>query len=378
MKKWMIIPALAGVVAIGGVAMANDTPAGKVSTTEGLMTLQEAKDLALQQYGGKVTEIELEKKKSGYVYDVEVKSNGVEYDLDIDAKTGSIKLESQSTDKPISENTQKTTTTNALKVVEPAQPRVADAKLLTADQAIAIAKKKANGTVSRVELDSDDGRKHYDIEIKDGTYEYEFEIDAYTGKILEFEKDRDDDNNVNKQATAVKTETVTQSNKVAGTKQALLTKDQAIAIAKKKANGTVTKFELDSDDGRKRYDIEIKGGTYEYDFEIDAFTGEILKFEKDRDDDAKTVNKQVTAVKAQPVNQTNKVESTKKAMLTKDQAIAIAMKQAKGTVTDFELDDDDDRKVYEIEIEDGTYEYEFKIDAFTGEILEFEKDRDDD
>lgn len=282
MKKWMFIPALAGAVAIGGVALANDTPTDKVSTTEGLMTLQEAKDLALQQYGGKVTEIELEKKKTGYVYDVEVKSNGIEYDLDIDAKTGKIVLDSQSTDKRsaqvVSDDTaQQAATTNTLKVVESAQPRVADAKLLTSDQAIAIAKKKANGTVTKVELDSDDGRQHYDIEIKDGTYEYDFEIDAITGKILEFEKDRDDDvKKVNKQAA---------TSKVAGTKQTMLTKDQAIAIAMKQAKGTVTDFELDDDDDRQVYEIEIEDGTYEYDFEIDAFTGEVLKFEKDRDDD---------------------------------------------------------------------------------------------
>lgn len=275
MKKWMFIPALAGAVAIGGVALANDTPTDKVSAMEGLMTLQEAKDLALQQYGGKVTEIELEQKKSGYVYDVEVKSNGIEYDLDIDAKTGKIVLDSQSTDK---RSAQQATATNTLKVDESTKPRVADAKLLTSDQAIAIAKKKANGTVTKVELDSDDGRQHYDIEFKDGTYEYDFEIDAVTGKILEFEKDRDDDDKkVNKQAT---------TSKVAGTKQAMLTKEQAIAIAMKQAKGTVTDFELDDDDDRQVYEIEIEDGTYEYDFEIDAFTGEVLKFEKDdRDDD---------------------------------------------------------------------------------------------
>ena len=150
--------------------------------------------------------------------------------------------------------------------------------------------------------------------------------------------------------------------RVAGTK--LLTKDQAIAIAMKKAKGTVTKVELDSDDGRQHYDIEIKDGTFEYDFEIDAITGKILEFEKDRDDDAKKVNKQAT------VNQSNKVASTKKAMLTKDQAIAIAMKQANGTVTDFELDDDDGRKVYEIEIENGTYEYEFRNRRFHRKSIE--------
>ena len=95
MNKWMIIPALAGAVAIGGVALASDSEVDAASKSEDILTLKEAKDLAIQKYGGKVTEIELEKTKSGYVYDVEVKSSGIEYDLDIDAITGKIKLEKQ-------------------------------------------------------------------------------------------------------------------------------------------------------------------------------------------------------------------------------------------------------------------------------------------
>ena len=158
----------------------------------------------------------------------------------------------------------------------------------------------------------------------------------------------------------------------ASTKGDLLTLKEAKTLALQQVEGEVTEIELDTDDGRKHYDIEIKNGTFEYELEIDAITGEILDLEKDRDDDAKKVNNQATA------NQTNKVASAKRVMLTKDQAIAIAMKQATGTVTDFELDEDDGRKVYEIEIENGTYEYEFDIDAFTGEVLKFEKDREDD
>ncbi|MBO1913098.1 PepSY domain-containing protein, partial [Microvirga sp. 3-52] len=64
---------------------------------------------------------------------------------------------------------------------------------ITAKEAIAIALKHSPGTVKEVELDDDDKRAHFEIEIEDGKYEYEFEIDAMTGKILDFEKDRDDD-----------------------------------------------------------------------------------------------------------------------------------------------------------------------------------------
>ena len=257
MNKWMIIPALAGAVVLGGAALANGLGTSEAHAAENFLSLKEAKALAVKKVGGKVTEIELEKTRTGYIYEVEVNSKGVEYDLDIDAQTGKVVIEKQ----------------QAKKVVKAEQPQLAGSKLLTKDQAIAIATEKAKGTVTKAKLDNDDGRKHYDIEIKDGTYEYDFEINAITGEILEFDKERDDDNKANNQATV--------SNKT----QKLLTKDQAIAIALKQVKGTVTDVELDDDDGRKRYEIEIKDGIYEYDFEIDAVSGEVLKFDKDRDDD---------------------------------------------------------------------------------------------
>lgn len=257
MNKLLIIPALAGAVVLGGAALANGLGTSEVNAAENFLSLKEAKALAVQKVGGKVTEIELEKTTTGYFYEVEVNSKGVEYDLDIDAQTGKVVIEKQ-----------------AKKVVKAEQPQVAGTKLLTKEQAISIATKKAKGTVTKAKLDDDDdGRKQYEIEIKDGTFEYDFDIDAITGEILEFDKERDDDKKANNQATSI--------NKT----QKLLTKDQAIAIALKQVKGTVTDVELDDDDGRKQYEIEIKDGIYEYDFEIDAVSGEVLKFDQDRDDD---------------------------------------------------------------------------------------------
>ncbi|MGG7619225.1 PepSY domain-containing protein [Bacillus coreaensis] len=65
-----------------------------------------------------------------------------------------------------------------------------------------------------------------------------------------------------------------------------ITQDVAIAIALKESPGTVTKAELDDDN---EYEIEIRDGDKEIDFEIDAMTGEIREmdtdFFDDRDDD---------------------------------------------------------------------------------------------
>ena len=44
------------------------------------------------------------------------------------------------------------------------------------------------------------------------------------------------------------------------------------------------KCELDRDDGMTIYEVEFKAGGYEYDYEINAVTGTILKSEKEWDD----------------------------------------------------------------------------------------------
>lgn len=68
-----------------------------------------------------------------------------------------------------------------------------------------------------------------------------------------------------------------------------ITAEQAKDIALKHANLTADKIthyksELDFDDGVKHYDIEFKADGYEYDYEIQADNGKILKSEKEFDD----------------------------------------------------------------------------------------------
>ena len=181
MKKWIVIPALAGAVVLGGVTMAanaSNTDKNEVSASQGNLTIEEAELKAVETVGGKVTKVEFDREISGDIYEVEVISDGVEYDLDIDAKTGEV-LRTEKDDDDSYDTNEKA--------------RASDEKLLTIDEVVAIALKKAKGTVTDVELDDDDGRMHYDIEIEDGTYEYDFEIDAVTGEILDFEKERDND-----------------------------------------------------------------------------------------------------------------------------------------------------------------------------------------
>ena len=81
----------------------------------------------------------------------------------------------------------------------PAAPAAgaAASSYLSREEAIAIALKDASleeNQVSRLkaEFDYDDGRPEYDVEFRYDGWEYEYEIHAESGKILNRDKDRDD------------------------------------------------------------------------------------------------------------------------------------------------------------------------------------------
>ncbi len=68
-----------------------------------------------------------------------------------------------------------------------------------------------------------------------------------------------------------------------------LTQDEALAKSLEHANlrkdqiDFVKKVEMDFERGRKIYEIDFYKGGFEYEFDVDAETGTILKFKKDWD-----------------------------------------------------------------------------------------------
>ena len=111
------------------------------------------------------------------------------------------------------------------------------------------------------------------------------------------------------------------------------------------------------------YEVEFKSAGCEYDYEIDAKTGNIIKAEKESDD------------VEPPIPDTGDT-------ITADEAKSIALKHAGVKAEDAvfektEKDHEDGRLVYEVEFKSAGYEYDYEIDAKTGEILKAEKDIDD-
>lgn len=118
----------------------------------------------------------------------------------------------------------------------------------------------ADYTVTKSKLDYDDGIQVYDIELVSNNIKFEYEINAATGAILE-----------------QKQEPVSTGNTGIATS---ISADEAVSIAKKAAGisgGTLVKNQLDYDDGRAVYEIEISENGVQHEFEIDANTGAILE-----------------------------------------------------------------------------------------------------
>lgn len=171
--------------------------------------------------------------------------------------------------KTVEKASDKTATAKKAKTNNTANNEKSNRKeIISADKAKSIALGLANGTITDFELDEDHGRLKYEIEIKANGIEHEIKIDAYTGKILKHEKDRDDDWDDD-------------DYKKYGNKSNIISAEKAKSIALGLANGKITDFELDEDDGILIYKVEIKAKGLEHEIEIDAHTGKVLEHEID-------------------------------------------------------------------------------------------------
>lgn len=144
------------------------------------VTLEQAKQIALEKAGVAADGAVFAKAHRDFddgraVYDLEFWAGGREYELDVDAATGDV------TEFEVEEHRRARSEGAAVSLEE--AKGIALARVgLKADE---VRFKKAY-------LDRDDGRKAYDIEFAANGLEYEFDIDAATGAILDFDTDRED------------------------------------------------------------------------------------------------------------------------------------------------------------------------------------------
>ncbi|WP_164525586.1 PepSY domain-containing protein [Siminovitchia acidinfaciens] len=177
MKKKLLIGSITGLLILGGAVSAGATPkTNSKGNTPSVISMEEAKDIALKEFGGKLKNIELDKENGHQVYDIELllENKGEEIDLDVDAISGKImdvEREMYDTNHAFEQED------NSIAVKIP---------LL---EAIEIVQKDTTGVVKESELDSEDG--YYKIEILKGQTEIEYKVDVNNGNIIEKEIDND-------------------------------------------------------------------------------------------------------------------------------------------------------------------------------------------
>ena len=149
-------------------------------------------------------------------------------------------------------------------------PSSSNSSQISATKAKSIAFKDAGLTEAQVydlevELDRDNGVLHYDVSFEKDGKDYDYEINATTGKIISVEKP----NATASEAKISKSKAKSTALNHAGVKETEISRYQV---------------ELEKDDGVWKYEISFNVGNVEYDYTINAETGKILESEKDIDD----------------------------------------------------------------------------------------------
>lgn len=174
----------------------------------------------------------------------------------------------------------------------------------------------------------------------------------------------------------------------AGTAQAEEPGDGQISLEKAKgivladaglANGdvTFTKAKLDYEDGIAVYDIEFYTAAYEYEYEVNASTGGIRSKDKEILEDRENEHPEAAEHTGAAENPGNAVSE-----ISVDQAKYIAASHAGFPVSDVDfskvkLEKDDGMVIYEIEFYRNGIEYEYEINAITGEILKYDSEQEE-
>lgn len=209
---------------------------------------KEAVAIAEKFVNGTLKEVEKDRENGEVIYEVEVFANGEKYDIDILAATGEI-----------------------LEV---------DGNLLLAnhDEQVTLTKAEAEkiavdttglDPILQTELEIKNKRYVYEVELALGDDDADIVIDAENGEVLEIDDD------------------LSKAEKIGN--QLGESQNNAISVDKVKeainqyfeTEVRITDLDLDRDDGYLLYEVDVVVNGDEYELDIDATNGEIVKVEKD-------------------------------------------------------------------------------------------------
>ena len=229
----------------------------------------------------------------------------------------------------------------------------------------------ADADISSATLSEVAGVTCYKVEFTSGDHAYSYSINAENGEVLEMSSreqstsaastDEDTQTVAPSAVPSADTSTApaqTAPNTNTSTGAVDEAKAQEIALAHagvSAADATITKSKLDYDDGRQVYEIEWYANGAKYDYEIAVATGEIVN----------------SGYEAKTVVGTGNSATVSEAT-AKQTALARVSCATEKDIYEWKLDYDDGCPEYEGKIIYGGTEYEFTIDAASGNITEWD------
>lgn len=183
-------------------------------------------------------------------------------------------------------------------------------------------------------------------------------------------------------------------------KSTLITGTEAKAVALKdaglnEAEALALRARLEFDDGRFQYEVDFYNNGTEYEYSIQAKNGEIISRDIDGSgnrnpnrqdmgnqsaaDENSAVQPREDQIQANPTD--SAINNSNNDYIGVDRAKEIALNHAGLNESDVQFvkakqDNDDGRVEYEIEFYFGRTEYDYTIDAVSGDIIEYDMDKD--
>ena len=156
----------------------------------------------------------------------------------------------------------------------PAMPIGKDAAAYAAEQYAGTT--ALDSVTAEVDSELDEFPAHYEVELHTAWGEFEYLVDAYTGKVLSGQKDL-----LTTAPVGDETAKPTVPTGDIGHAKAKSIALNHAGVSENKAYDM--EIELDDEDGTLVYEVEFKSGGMEYSYEINAATGAILKHEAELD-----------------------------------------------------------------------------------------------
>ncbi len=264
---------------------------------------------------------------------------------------------------------------------------------------------EAEASALRTRLEFDDGRFQYEVDFYNNGTEYEYLIQAKNGEIIardidgngngyndmqdignqfaadgnssvQPQKDTENQPAANGISTA-QPQKDAENQPAANGNSTALPQEDFLDIAKAAAlkdaglsesDVTFKKTELDNSHGTQVYDIEFYTSDTKYDYEIDASNGTVLE-------------KSIEQFQLQTPPTDSAINSSGNDYIGIDRAKEIALNHAQMNESDVQfakakLENDDGVVEYEIEFYFGRTEYDYTIDAVSGNIIEYDVEYD--